>query len=113
ETDALLQLAHLLLDRQPVPLDADPGLGDLGLAAAVRAEVPAEADEARADLLRLDDRRRRVVDRGPAAPPRGAAPPQRALRRLEALLLLEERHQRGIVLPGVVQRVVDGRHLGG
>src|SRR5207244_8407544 len=48
-----LELAQRAVEGDPVAVGGDAGLADLGRPPRVGAEVPAEADEARADALRL------------------------------------------------------------
>src|SRR5262245_30694789 len=54
-TDRALQLAQLALDREPVAIGLDAGLGELRLAPAVRAQIPREAQVSVADGARLED----------------------------------------------------------
>src|SRR5439155_5869615 len=88
------------------------GGGDLGLAAGVGAEVPGEADEARADALGLDDGRARVVDGGARVEARQPAAHERPRRLLEPLLLLEERDEDGVRGARQAERLLGRRQRG-
>ena len=93
--------------RSAVLVGGEPRLRDARLAPGVGAEIPLEADEARADRARLDDVGGRVVDRAAGGEARQATAGERGRLRVEPLLLLDERGEHRVLA------IRDAQRLGG